>query len=86
MTKWDEHPWCGCCLAKAGIEICCSVEERDENDGEGCYLCDRMTDVQVRKFRESCVGWEKKVREQKRKDVKTRKIPEHFHCQKQCFL
>ena len=84
ITMWDEHPWCGLCLANAGIQICAAYDEQKTSALLKCYICSRMTESQIKAFRKSFEEWSVKVRVHQRKNVKTRKISDIFHCQIHC--
>ena len=90
VRAWDEHPWCGLCLAKAGVRGCPAPVERqvdkstaDEGEAEPpppqeppCYLCARMTKKHIAKYQESFDSWKAKYASNPKTTQKSRKILE----------
>ena len=90
VRAWDEHPWCGLCLAKADIRGCpAPIENKTDKstaeEGEApppppqeppCYLCARMTKKQIVKYQESFDSWKAKHASNPKTTQKSRKILE----------
>ena len=95
VCAWDEHPWCGLCLAKADITICPAPEKEKKGKSQAteqegaeappqqppCYLCARMTKKQIRKYLESFKSWKSKYKDDPKTEQKSRKILEQVENQ-----
>ena len=95
VWAWNEHPWCGLCLAKADITICPAPAKEKKGKATAddtevaappvmqppCYLCARMTKKQVVKYIESFNSWKRKFADNPTTTQKSRKILEQVEIQ-----